>query len=488
MERLSKQIVDKNSYSEKVVQFGEGNFLRAFVDWQIDVMNKADLFNGSIVVVQPIEHGLTELLDQQDGLYTLILEGIKEGKAVREKEIINSISRTINPYQDKEAFFALAKQPELAFVFSNTTEAGIVFEETDIQTDRLPRTFPGKLTAFLYERYLHFHADMTKGLAIIPCELIDRNGDQLKACIEKYIDLWALPAAFLDWLNHANQFCCSLVDRIVPGYPRDQATKIEHELGYHDQLMVVAEHYHLWVIEGDAELAAKFPANQIGLNTLFVEDLAPYRTRKVHILNGSHTALTPIAYLMGLNTVEEAIKNEKISQFLKQMINEEVIPSLPYDQSDLKAYTETVLERFENPYLKHQLMSIALNSVSKFATRDLPILLRYYEKTGALPEKLVFALAALLYFYDGKRGNETIALNDDPEILERFQKWWKTYDGSLESAHYLVSHALRKTKWWGQDLTKLEGLVKQVAEHLMRIDTNGIALALDHILEVKDHA
>lgn len=484
MERLSEKLVKKIHYPERVLQFGEGNFMRAFVDWQIDELNKAGLFNGSVVVVQPIEQGLAELINQQDGMYTLILEGVKDGQPIREKKIIESISRVIDPFQQREEYLALAHAPDLEFVFSNTTEAGIVFDDQDVLTNQLPKTFPGKLAAFLYQRYVHFNGDKNKGMKIIPCELIDRNADYLKKCILEYADLWQLPESFKDWIEQANQFCCSLVDRIVPGYPRNQVKEIEKELGYHDQLIVVAEHYHLWVIEGDQVLADQFPAEAAGLNTLFVKDLTPYRTRKVKILNGTHTAMTPVAYLMGIETVEEAINDPIIHAYLSALIYDEVLPTLPFEASELKTYTDSVLERFKNPYIKHQLLSISLNSISKFATRNLPVLLDFYQKQQQLPEKLVFGFAGLLYFYR----NDQQVLKDDPEILDLINHLWSNFDGSQASALSLVQAVLSKQEWWGRDLTQIEGLVARMAQLLVQFNQDGIKPTLMALLGAKDHA
>ncbi|MBU5594482.1 tagaturonate reductase [Amphibacillus sp. MSJ-3] len=485
MKQLSAKEVKKTNYPERVLQFGEGNFMRAFVDWQIDQLNKAGLFNGSVVIVQPLEQGLGDVINQQDGLYTLILEGMKDGQAVREKQIIESVSRVINPFQQKDDYFALAQAPELEFIFSNTTEAGIVFDQEDLLTDELPKTFPGKLTAFLYQRFIHFNGDDTKGMTIIPCELIENNADQLKKCILQYADLWDLPKEFVTWIEQANQFCNSLVDRIVPGYPKDKAKEIEAELGYADQLIVVAEHYHLWVIEGDQALADQLPVEKIGLNTLFVEDLTPYRSRKVKILNGTHTAMTPISYLMGLETVEEAINDPLINAYLTALLNDEVLTTLPMEADELQAYTNSVLERFENPYIKHQLLSISLNSIAKFATRNLPVLLEFYQKEGKLPDKLVFAFAALLYFYR----NEQKILKDDREILDRFESLWLNFDGSKDSALSLVHSVLSEESWWnGEDLTKLEGLEESIADLLIQFNQVGMKSALTSLLGAENHA
>ncbi|MGZ4160436.1 MAG: tagaturonate reductase, partial [Neobacillus sp.] len=411
MRKLNKDLVQGyQKYPEKVLQFGEGNFLRAFVEWQIDVMNKKAGFNGSVVIVQPRGSEKVEELNEQDGLYTLYLQGMKEGKAVKEHSVINSISRGINLFTQYDQFTELASNPDLRFIFSNTTEAGIAYDETDRLEDRPQKSYPGKLTAFLYHRFLAFNGDKEKGFIIIPCELIDRNGEKLKEIVLQYAALWKLGEEFTQWILEANTFCCSLVDRIVPGFPKDTIGEITEELGYLDDMVVVGEQFHLWVIEGPQWIREEFPAQMAGLNTLFVDDMTPYRTRKVRILNGAHTAMTHVSYLYGLNTVAEAIEHQIIGNFVKELIFEEIIPTLELPVDELNSFADAVLERFMNPFIQHFLLSISLNSMSKFKTRDLPSLLEYFNRKKELPGKLVFSLAALISFYKGKRGEEEIKL------------------------------------------------------------------------------
>ena len=465
-------------YPEKVLQFGEGNFMRAFVDWQIHTMNQQTDFNGGVVVVQPLANGLAEMLNEQDGLYTLYLQGIKDGEAVKEHEVINCITRTLNPYAQHDEYMKLAENPELRFIVSNTTEAGIAFEESDKLTDAPQTSFPGKLTALLHRRYEHFQGDNSKGFILIPCELIDRNGDELKKVVLKYAELWNLGEGFVNWLHEANTFCCSLVDRIVPGYPRDSIAEITEELGYEDKLVVVGEQFHLWVIEGPQWIKEEFPAHLAGLNVLVVEDMTPYRTRKVRILNGAHTAMTPVAYLYGIDTVAESIEHEVVGPFVKSLIYEEIIPTLDLPAEELNSFADAVLERFLNPYVQHYLMSISLNSVSKFKTRDLPSLLQYVESKGQLPEKLVFSLSALIAFYSGRRGEEVIQLADDADILEWFAGLWNHCDGSDAGLRTLVSSVLAATNRWGCDLNGVAGLTDKVTEGLIAIQTTGMVAAL----------
>jgi tagaturonate reductase len=481
--KLSKTTFkDYKEYPERILQFGEGNFLRAFVDWQVDKMNKEADFNGSVVVVQPLENGLVEMLNQQDGLYTLYLQGLKEGKAVKEHSVINSISRSLNPYYQYEEYLKVAEKPELRFVISNTTEAGIAIDENDKLGDTCQKSYPGKLTAFLYRRFKTFNGDRSKGMIIIPCELIDRNGEKLKAAILKFAELWNLEDEFVTWINEANTFCCTLVDRIVPGYPRDNIEEIHKELGYEDSLVDVGEQFHLWVIEGPQWIANELPFEKAGLNIKLVDDVTPYRTRKVRILNGAHTALVPVAYLYGLDTVGNSVEDEVIGKFLRGVIYDEIIPTLDLPEDELKNFANAVLERFMNPFVNHYLMSIALNSMSKFETRDLPSLLEFAKRKGELPKKLVFSLAALIEFYKGKRGKEDIKLADDKDILDLYKELWTNCDGSEEAYRNLVTAVLAYEVNWKMNLNEIKGLTDAVTENLIKIEKLGIKEALKSVM------
>jgi len=473
---------DYKQYPEKVLQFGEGNFLRAFVDWQIDKMNKQADFNGSVVVVQPIEFGLVDKLNEQDGLYTLYLQGMNEGKAIQEHSVINSISRGINPYTQHAEYLKIAENPELRFVFSNTTEAGIAYDENDKLSDKPQKSFPGKFTALLYHRFKAFNGQKDKGLIIIPCELIDRNGDKLKEIILKFAKLWNLEKEFVTWIKESNTFCSTLVDRIVPGYPRDTIKEITQELGYDDNLVNVGEHFHLFIIEGPQWIENEFPASKAGLNVKFVEDMTPYRTRKVRILNGSHTSLVPVSYLYGLDTVAQSVDHEIMGKFIKDTIYEEIIPTLDLPEEELKYYAGVVLERFMNPFVKHYLMSISLNSMSKYETRDLPSLLEFVKIKGELPKRLVFSLAALIEFYKGKRGEETIKLSDDEDILELYKATWDNCDGSEIEIRELVTTVLAYKKVWKMDLNEVQGLTEAVTHYLNNIEKLGMAEAIKEVL------
>ncbi|BBK76530.1 MULTISPECIES: tagaturonate reductase [Clostridium] len=470
------------SYPVKVIQFGEGNFLRAFVDWQIDKMNKEADFNGSVAVVQPLEGGLIHMLNEQDCLYTLYLQGIQNGKATKTHTVIDCIDRAVDPYKDYNKYLELAEIPSVRFIISNTTEAGIVFENDDKLEGGCQNGYPSKLTALLYHRFKTFNGALDKGLNIIPCELIDRNGEKLKEIVLKYAEIWNLGDEFITWINTANTFFCSLVDRIVPGYPRDTIEEVRAELGYDDNLVDVGEVFHLWVIEGPQCLKEELPIEKAGLNVKVVDDMTPYRTRKVRILNGPHTAMVPVAYLYGLETVGETVDHEIMGQYVRELIFDEIVPTLDLPHDELVQFGNDIIERFQNPYVKHYLMSIALNSMSKYKTRDLPSLTEYLKRKGELPRKLVFSLAALIEFYKGKRGNEDIKLADDEHILELYKNLWSECDGSESGLKTLVTKVLAYDRNWGMDLNEIEGLTQAVTDNLILIEKAGMKEAVKSVL------
>ncbi|AGX42937.1 tagaturonate reductase [Clostridium saccharobutylicum] len=470
------------TYTERVIQFGEGNFLRAFVDWQIDKMNEIADFNGSVVIVQPLENGLIDMLNDQDGLYTLYLQGVQNGKAEKKHKIINSVSRGINPYRDYEEYLKLAQNPEMRFIISNTTEAGIAFDENDKLDEVCQKSYPGKLTALLYERFKIFGGAEDKGFIIIPCELIDRNGEKLKEIVLRYADMWNLGQDFVNWINKDNTFCCSLVDRIVPGYPRDTINEVRAELGYDDNLVDVGEIFHLWVIEGPQFVKNELPFQKAGLNVKVVNDMTPYRTRKVRILNGPHTAMVPVAYLYGLETVGESVDHEVIGKYVHELIYDEIIPTLDLPHEELVEFADNIIERFQNPYVKHYLMSIALNSMSKYKTRDLPSLTEFINRKGELPKKLVFSLASLIEFYKGKRGNEDIKLADDADILELYKGLWENYDGTQAGLENIVKTVLGYEKNWGRNLNKIPNLTSEVTRYLSLIEIKGMKKSIKEVL------
>ncbi|WP_213974452.1 tagaturonate reductase [Tepidanaerobacter acetatoxydans] len=477
---------------ERVIQFGEGNFLRAFVDWMFHQMNKQNLFNGRVVVVQPIAQGLVDRLNEQDGLYTLILRGLKDGKPTELKEIISSISRGINPYTQWDEYLKCAENPDIEFVISNTTEAGISYDKNDSLDKKPPISYPGKLTAYLYHRFNHFKGDPAKGMVIIPCELIDRNGDNLKKIILQLSDDWSLPEEFKKWIKDNNIFLNTLVDRVVTGYPKDEIEDILKYLGYEDGLVDTGELFHLWVIEGPKELSERLPFTKAGLNVLWTDDMSPYRTRKVRILNGAHTSSVPAAFLYGLETVGEMMDHEVLGKFARQVIYDEIIPSINLDRNMLTEFADSVVERFQNPYIKHYLISILLNSSSKFKTRVLPSIIEYQQLYSKLPEKLTFSLAALISVYkDGKvEGSEMKArrdkgefiMKDDLWALEFFEKTWSEFDGSKEAAKKVAETVLANSKMWEQDLNNIDGLTDKVADYLYQITNDGIKATVERLV------
>lgn len=473
MQELNRSTANVKTYTERIIQFGEGNFLRAFANWMIHEMNKKANFDAGVVAVQPINQGLIKMLNDQDGLYTLYLNGIKNGKAISEHEIIDCIQRGINPYENFADYLANAENPDLRFVISNTTEAGIAYNADDKLDDAPQSSFPGKLTALLYKRFQVFGGASDKGMIIIPCELIDNNGANLKKIILQYADDWNLGAEFVEWINEDNIFCNTLVDRIVPGYPRDKMDAITAELGYKDNLVVEGEQFHLWVIEGSESVKEEIPAEACGLNIVFTDNQEPYRTRKVRILNGAHTSLVPVGYLYGIDKVRESLEDEVVGGFLKDAIFNEICPTLDLSKEELEQFSNDVLDRFRNPYLEHALISISLNSTSKFKTRVLPSVLEYIKRKGALPKHLLFSLAALIAFYKGDRNGEAIAIKDDQSALDFFATQWATGDISG-----VAKATLANTDFWGVDLTQFEGLEATVTENLENIINNGMKAAL----------
>ncbi|WP_461204879.1 tagaturonate reductase [Clostridium sp. DL1XJH146] len=479
--RLNRELKSSIRNTERIVQFGEGNFLRAFADWMIDKMNKEADFDSSVVVVQPLKQGLIDKLNEQDGLYTLYLNGIKDGQAISEHKVIESISRGINPYFQHEEYLELARNPELRFVLSNTTEAGIAFDEEDKLEDKPQNSYPGKLTALLYERYKNFDGDKNKGLILIPCELIEKNGEKLKEIILKYASLWNLEEGFTSWINESNQFCNTLVDRIVPGYPRDRIEEITEELGYDDQLVVEGEQFHLWVIEAPLWVKDEFPAEKCGLNVVFTDDLTPYRTRKVRILNGAHTTMVPVSLLYGIETVRETVEHEVMGKFIEDAIFNEIIPTLDLSKEELDYFAGAVLERFKNPFIKHYLMSISLNSNPKFRTRVLPSLLTYKERKNELPSKLVFAFAATIRLYKGDINGNTIQLKDNQDILDMYKELWSNCSGE-EDYKNIVTTVLARVDIWEMDLNEVEGLAEKVTYYLSIIEKVGMVEAIKEVM------
>jgi tagaturonate reductase len=468
------------TYPEKVVQFGGGNFLRAFVDTMIDQLNAETDFDASVVVVKASpaarpSHDLSTLTEQ-DGLFHVVLNGIRDGQVQTNIRLVKCVSRVLDPYTEREAFLALAQQEGIRFIVSNTTEAGIIFDETAEFDETMPDNFPAKVTIFLYERYQHFNSASHRGCIILPCELIEDNGTQLKKYVLDYARLWGLEAGFVEWLEQHNTFCNTLVDRIVVGYPKDRADALMEQIGYDDKLLVEGELYHSFVIEAPESVQAELPTHKTNLNVQFVSDIQPYRDMKVRILNGTHTAMTPTAYLYGLRTVRESIEDEIIGNFIHDLLFAEVLLTLNFPEEYREQFARDVLERFRNPYLKHELRAIALNSISKFKARLLPSLLDYVRLSGTPPQRIMLAFAALIRFYKGEWQGESLPVNDDAAVIEWFCTVWDE-----SSIPELVEKVLSNQVLWGQDLSGVNGLNKMLIQYLEQIETKGMKAVLEAI-------
>ena len=472
---------------EKVMQFGEGNFLRAFVDDFFDIANEKTGWNGKVVLVQPIAQGLTELINAQEGLYTLYLRGSEKGVKVDDKRVISCVSRCLNPYGDWDKVLELARSADLEIVVSNTTEAGIVHESESKFDQAPPISFPAKLTRVLYERFTAGQ----KGLIILSCELIDNNGKELLKCVNQYIADWGLSDAFKAWVNEENIFCSTLVDRIVPGRIRDaeEVKRLAEANGYDDPLTDVGEVFGFWAIEGPAELNERLPFKKAGVPVEVVPDVTPYKKRKVRILNGAHTGFVLGAYLAGFDIVRDCMNDDTVRGFMNKMLYEEVIPTLPLDRQDCENFASAVQDRFNNPFVNHELMSISLNSTSKWRARNMPTFLDYVEQKKALPPCLTMSLAAYIAFYSNDiqelnekglvcrrpKGNEYV-VNDDRWALEFY---WEHRENTAEE---LVHAVLTNEQMWGRDLTQVEGLEQAVVCGLKTIRSEGALKAYQQCL------
>ena len=490
MSQLNYQVLKESGYKgyvlhdapEKVMQFGEGNFLRAFADDFIDIANERAGFNGKVVMVQPISSGLSELINKQEGLYTLYLRGNEKGRKVDDKRVISCCSRALNPYGEWDKVLELARSKDLEIIVSNTTEAGIVHESESKFEQTPPISFPAKLTRVLYER---FKAGL-EGVIILSCELIDNNGKELLKCVNEYISDWGLDDSFRAWVNDKNVFCSTLVDRIVPGRIRnpEEVKALNASNGYEDELIDVGEVFGVWIIEGPDGLEDRLPFKKAGVPVHVVPDVTPYKKRKVRILNGAHTGFVLGAYLAGFDIVRDCMNNDTIRGFMNKMLYDEVIPTLPLDKADLIQFAEAVQDRFNNPFVNHELMSISLNSASKWKARNMPSLLAYIDEQKKLPPCLTMSLAAFIAFYSNQiqelndkglvckraKGN-TYTVSDDRWVLEFF------YDHRNDSADDLVHAVMTNVKMWDKSLADIPGFEKAVAEALKKIRDEGAEAA-----------
>ncbi|MBS1210848.1 MAG: uxaB [Proteobacteria bacterium] len=436
----------------RILQIGDGNFLRGFADWLIDVTNGAGLFNGRVTIAQPLARGLADMLNAQEGLYTVLLRGVQGGQTVDARRIISCVDAALNPYSQWNEMLTCAQDATLRFVISNTTEAGIAHVDEPLVADTCPNSFPAKVAALLWTRFQKLGGSAASGLVFLPCELIEANGSKLRSIVLKHAEAWKLPADFVAWVKDHNYFCNTLVDRIVPGFPAAEAEKLYAELGYTDPLMVAAEPFLLWVIEGPAHLAEEIPLHKAGLDT-----------------------------------VQQMTEDQVVSKYLNRVMFEEIVPFVPLPEAERKSYAETIMERFANPHIRHELISIALNSVSKWQVRVLPTVKDYVAKYGKAPVGLSFSLAALLNFYHGKfnaagefsgeRAAGAYPIRDNPEVLIAIDEAWRAWKDGDDVAS-LVHGLLADVRLWGEDLNQVAGLTEQVARSLASIKALGVSGAL----------
>jgi tagaturonate reductase len=471
-----------------ILQIGDGNFLRAFADWMIDICNEKGLFKGGVAIAQPLPDGIAARLQAQDHLYTVLLRGVENGQAITSRRLVSCVSAILNPYAQWEVMRALAVDPALRFVISNTTEAGIADVDEPFVPGTCPQSFPAKVTALLQARFAALGGAAAPGLVFLPCELIEANGSNLQRIVKLHAQRWNLGADFLAWLDRSNHFLNTLVDRVVSGYPASEADALRAEWNYDDRLIAAGEPFHLWVIQGPAALADEFPLHKAGLDVIWTDDLKPYRTRKVRILNGAHTGTALAAYGAGLDTVEQTMSDPIVSAYLRHIMFEEIVPFVPLPEPERQSYAAGIMERFANPFIRHELISIALNSVSKWKVRVLPTVKDFAAGRGSAPRGLAFSLAALLWFYRGKMAGSAYTgtreagsypIVDDAAVIATMAKAWQSGDPAAAAA------LLADTSLWGEDLTKVPGLAAQVADDLTFIAANGMKAALARVPKAK---
>lgn len=496
MKTLNYQTLKESNYDGfiledapvRVLQFGEGNFLRGFVDYFIDAMNEKANFNSKVTLVQPISQGafrLKDIINEQQGLYTLYLQGFQDGKEVREKRVISTVKNCLNAYEDWDTVLELAKNKDLRFITCNTTEAGIVYDPSCQLNDTPAHSYPAKLTQFLYARW----KQNLPGFIILACELIDNNGKELEKFVLQHAKDWNLEEEFIKWIQNENIFCSTLVDRIVTGYPRQEADHLNAENGYIDQTLDTGEIFGVWVIEGPQSIAKEFPFKEAGLPIILTDNHKPYKERKVRILNGAHTSMVLGAFLAGQTIVRDCMYDPTISAYLNKAIYEEIIPTLSLSKEDCEEFAHAVSERFKNPFIDHELLSISLNSTAKWKARVMPSLLGYVEKFGKLPKALSTSLASYIAFYRGKELTEDglkainpvtkkeYTIKDDAAVLEFYA------NNANRSNEELVSLVLSNEEFWGQDLSQIPGLEEEVLADLNLIDEKGAMEAMKACVE-----
>jgi len=476
---LNTTTVNKPELPVKILQFGEGNFLRAFVDWMIQKANDAGKMNHGVAIVQPIAGGefVRDLFQQQSNMYHVYLEGIKDKQPVKEVSLVKCITTVNNPYADYQTYEKLIVSDALEMIISNTTEAGIRYEEGDDIFAMPPASFPAKMTALLYKRFQHFAGDTTKGLSIICCELIEDNGSTLRKYVLQHASANQLGAEFEKWVNACCHFYDTLVDRIVPGFPKETINEIKAEIGFDDNLVVKGEYFHVWAIGGDASIKQKLPLDEAGLNVLFMDDIRDFRAKKVRILNGAHTAMVPVALQLGCETVLDAFNTPEVEQYINQLVATEVLPAIDEDPEELKKFAAKILERFYNPFLKHYLKDISLNSLSKWETRDFPTVKDNYTKLNSKAPLTTFSFAALLVLYSG---HSAVAFtpNDTPEFVAFIQS---AFDANNISGW--VEAVVTNKKIWKEDFTVLPYFIEEVSAAVNSILSNGMKAAVTALIK-----
>ena len=496
MKKLSYQTLREQNYDgyllpeapERVLQFGEGNFLRAFVDYFIDILNEKTGFQSKVVLCQPIAPGLADLINEQEGLYTLYLRGFQNGQKVNQKRVISCVSRCLNPYKDYEEVLACAENPDLRYIACNTTEAGIVYDPSCQFTDSPASSYPAKLTQFLYRRFQKFGTETGKGFVVLACELIDNNGKELEKCVLNYAAQWNLGEDFSNWIRRENLFCSTLVDRIVTGYPRAEADEINKENGYIDQLIDTGEIFGFWVIEGPQSIKKEFPIEEAGLPILITDNHKPYKQRKVRILNGAHTSFVLGAYLAGKDIVRDCMNDEVICGFMNKTIYDEIIPTLDLPKEELLDFAAAVTERFKNPFIDHALLAISLNSTSKWKARVMPSLKEYVKRKGALPKCITASFAFYIAFFSGhtltdegliaEREGNTYTVKDDKAVLQFY------YKHREDSAEKMIHAVCKNTEFWGEDLTEIEGFEAAVCGYLEQIQKEGSYSVMKSLISI----
>ena len=484
MKQLSRTSPNSQPYPARILQFGEGNFIRAFIGARIEQLNQNTDFNGGITLIrrtQPV--GKPDLNDQQ-GLYSVVTRGIDDQGAKREStQVIHCVTRLIATNTAYDHYLATAEDPDYRFVFSQTTEAGIEYDDRCMATDRPPRTFPAKLTQWLYQRFSHFDGNPSKGLIIIPCELVDSNGLLLKKFILAHATAWQLPVAFSQWLEDHNHFCNTLVDQICTSFPKEDRGLLEKELGFIDPFMIATELYTEFVIDGPDCLREELFLDQVDLSIKLVADVTPYSERKIAVLNGSHSAMVPLALLGGFTTVREAISNVDLGRFTDQLQSREVIPNLSLPQEELSVFKKAVFGRFNNPYIEHQLMAITLNSLVKYKVRLVPQVLHNYTRHNRPPLLLSTAFAAQILLYRGNLNGEPINLKDDVDSMALLQQEWAQYSRGKISMLTLVQRIFSQQSIWGTDLNALPGWADAVCAQLKSLMEVGALVTIQAQLQ-----